>query len=91
MNNRELLVHFKLENTLGKHIAVEGNHWCPQLKVPKGIDSYQRVPMFMCQSQEKEELAVGPGSWEPCTPGILHGQVQGCVWFTPSPISARVL
>lgn len=85
MNNRELLVHFRLENALGKHIAIEGNHWCPQLKVPKRIDSYQRVHMFMCESQEKGELAVGPSSWEPCTLGILHGQAQDCVWHTPSP------
>lgn len=41
--------------------------------------------MFMCQSREKGELAVGPSSWEPCTPGILHGQAQGYVWYTPSP------
>lgn len=85
MNNRGPLVLFKLENALGEHIAIEGNHWCPQFKVPKRIDSYQRVPMFMCQSREKGELAVGPSSWEPCTPGILHGQAQGYVWYTPSP------
>lgn len=62
MNNRGPLVHVKLESALGEHIVIEGNHWCPQFKVPKGIDSYQRVPMFMCQSQEKGELAVGPSS-----------------------------